>query len=46
MKNNREACSSHSGLWRVVGGVALVLGLIGLARVAPDIKRYWRISSM
>jgi len=37
---------SRPGLWKVVGGTALVLALAGLIVNLPDIKRYIRISTM
>jgi uncharacterized protein DUF6893 len=45
-KGSNSDSSSGSGVWRVVGGATLVLGLVGLVSFAPDIYRYMRIRSM
>lgn len=45
MKRTEEECST-SGIWRYIGGAALVLLAAGIAVNIPDIKRYIRISTM
>jgi hypothetical protein len=47
MKRNESVEKpSNMGLWRVVGGATVILGLVGLVSLAPDIKRYLRMLTM
>jgi hypothetical protein len=49
MANKDIACTrshTHWGLWKILGGTALVLIVAGLVVNFPDVKRYIKISSM
>jgi hypothetical protein len=51
MKNDKsleksESCAVRPSALKILGGVALVLGVVGLVRMAPDLVRYIKISTM
>ena len=42
----RKQTSTGCGLWKIIGGAALVVVTAALIVALPDIKRYIKISTM
>ncbi|WP_352430851.1 hypothetical protein [Pyrinomonas sp.] len=46
MMRKQTMKSSGGMIWKVLGGAALALAVVGLVVTYPDIKRYVKISTM